>query len=72
MRCWQCSLRERRDLAVVLVTGIVRLWMRHPARLLDIGILNCRKARALGITNTLYAACIPIFFTFYTSSYTLW
>lgn len=64
MRCWQCGLRERRDLAVLLVTGIVRLWMRHPARLLDIGVLNCRRTRALGITNTPYAAFIPIFLPF--------
>lgn len=64
MRRWQCSLRERRDLAVVLVTGIVRLWMRHPARLLDVGVLNCRRTRALGITNTPYDAFTLIFLHF--------
>lgn len=65
MRRWQCSLRERWDLAVVLVTGIVRLWMRHPARLLDVGVLNCRRTRVLGITNTPgrhFLCCIHLVF----------
>jgi len=50
MRCGQCSFRKRRNLTVVLVTRVVGFWVIDPARLLDVGVLNCRRTRALRIT----------------------
>lgn len=50
MRRRQRSFRERWNLTVVLVSRVVRLWVGDPARLLDVGILNCRRTAALQIT----------------------
>lgn len=42
--------------------------MRHPARLLDVGVLNCRRTRALEslthLAGVSYAAVTPMFLCF--------
>lgn len=43
MRRWQCGLRERCDLAAVLITGVVGLRVADPARRLHARFLHCAE-----------------------------
>lgn len=50
MRRWQCGLRERCDLAAVLITGVVGLRVADPARRLHARFLHCAERGATPVT----------------------
>ena len=55
MRCRQCGLGERCDLAAVLITGVVGLRVADPARRLHARFLHCVERGATPVTPLLRA-----------------